>query len=219
MTFCQTFSSLKTGKLFDYAGTKFYLVNNKNIYIMKEKMEEGKVNINENEDVNQNEVHEESKSKKSKKNKNDKQYEELNEKYDKLNDEYLRLFAEFDNYRKRTAKEKIELSKTAAESIMVDLLPILDDFERALQTMENKETDANYEGVLLIYNKFKRTLEQKGLEEINAKDTVFDTDEHEALTNVPVADETQKGKVIDVIQKGYKLNGKVIRYARVVVGC
>ena len=141
-----------------------------------------------------------------------------NAKIEELQDKYLRQVAEFDNYRKRTAKEKIELSKTASESIMVDLLPILDDFERALQTMENKETDANYEGVLLIYNKFKRTLEQKGLEEINAKDTMFDTDEHEALTNIPVTDESQKGKVLDVIQKGYKLNGKVIRYARVVVG-
>ena len=185
---------------------------------MEEKME-GKVNIDENENVNNNEIHEEeSKGKKCKKNKSDKQLDELKEKYDELNDKYLRLFSEFDNYRKRTAKEKIELSKTASESIMVDLLPILDDFERAIQTMENKETDANYEGVVLIYNKFKRTLEHKGLEEINAKDTMFNTDEHEALTNVPVADESQKGKVIDVIQKGYKLNGKVIRYARVVVG-
>ena len=187
---------------------------------MEENMREN-VNINENqEDINkQNEVHEEEpKGRKNKRNKNDKQVEELKEKYDELNDKYLRLFSEFDNYRKRTAKEKIELSKTASESIMVDLLPILDDFERALQTMDNKETDANYEGVVLIYNKFKRTLEQKGLEEINAKDAVFDTDEHEALTNVPVTDEAQKGKVLDVIQKGYKLNGKVIRYARVVVG-
>lgn len=187
---------------------------------MEENMREN-VNINESqEDINkQNEVHEEEpKGRKNKRNKNDKQVEELKEKYDELNDKYLRLFSEFDNYRKRTAKEKIELSKTASESIMVDLLPILDDFERALQTMENKETDANYKGVVLIYNKFKRTLEQKGLEEINAKDAVFNTDEHEALTNVPVTDEAQKGKVLDVIQKGYKLNGKVIRYARVVVG-
>ena len=156
---------------------------------------------------------------KKKRNKNEKQLEELQGKYDELNDKYLRLFSEFDNYRKRTAKEKIELSKTASESIMVDLLPILDDFERALQAISNKDADANYEGVSLIYNKLKRTLEQKGLEEINANGAVFDTDEHEALTNVPVTDENQKGKVIDVIQKGYKLNGKVIRYARVVVGC
>ena len=218
MTFCQIFSSLKNGKLFDDAEAYLFSSINKNKHIMEEKME-GKVNIDENENVNNNEIHEEeSKGKKCKKSKNDKQLEELQEKYDELNDKYLRLFSEFDNYRKRTAKEKIELSKTASESIMVDLLPILDDFERALQTMENKETDANYEGVVLIYNKFKRTLEQKGLEEINAKDAVFDTDEHEALTNIPVTDESQKGKVLDVIQKGYKLNGKVIRYARVVVG-
>ena len=186
---------------------------------MKEEME-GNVNINENqEDVNHNEIHEEeSKSKKNKKNKNDKQVEEMKENYDKLKEDYLRLCADFDNYRKNTAKEKIEFSKTASEGVIVDLLPILDDFERAIQTMENKETDANYEGVVLIYNKLKRALEQKGLEEINAKDAVFDTDEHEALTNVPVTDESQKGRVLDVIQKGYKLNGKVIRYARVVVG-
>ena len=186
---------------------------------MKEEMEE-KVNVNENqEDVNINEVHEEeSKSKKSKKNKNDKQVEEMKENYDKLKEDYLRLCADFDNYRKNTAKEKIEFSKTASEGVIVDLLPVLDDFERAIQTMENKETDANYEGVVLIYNKLKRALEQKGLEEINAQGATFDTDEHEALTNVPVADESQKGKVLDVIQKGYKLNGKVIRYARVVVG-
>lgn len=189
---------------------------------MEQEMKENNVNINENEDININqkaECKEDSKTRKNKKNKNDKELEELREKNLELNDKYLRLFSEFDNYRKRTAKEKIELSKTASESIMIDLLPILDDFERALQTMENKDTDANYEGVTLIYNKFKRTLEQKGLEEINAKDAVFDTDEHEALTNIPVTDENQKGKVIDVIQKGYKLNGKVIRYARVVVGC
>ena len=133
-------------------------------------------------------------------------------------DKYLRLSAEFDNYRKRTMKEKAELILNGGEKCIVSILPIIDDFERALQTMENKDTDANYEGVLLIYNKFKRTLEQNGLEEINAKDAIFDTDEHEALTNVPVTDESQKGKVLDVIQKGYKLNGKVIRYARVVVG-
>lgn len=186
---------------------------------MKEEME-GNVNINENqEDVNNNEIHEEeSKGKKNKKSKNDKQVEEMKENYDKLKEDYLRLRADFDNYRKNTAKEKIEFSKTASEGVIVDLLPVLDDFERAIQTMENKETDANYKGVVLIYNKLKRALEQKGLEEINAKDAVFDTDEHEALTNVPVTDESQKGKVLDVIQKGYKLNGKVIRYARVVVG-
>ncbi len=145
--------------------------------------------------------------------------ESFEEKFNELNDKYLRLYSEYDNYRKRTANEKVDLIKTAAEGTIVALLPILDDFERALPTMENLEDKANYEGVMLIYNKLKRTLEQKGLEEIKAVGEPFNTDEHEALTQIPATDEGQKDKVIDVIQKGYKLNGKVIRYARVVVGC
>lgn len=145
--------------------------------------------------------------------------EELREKYDELNDKYVRLYSEYDNYRKRTANEKIELIKTAAESTINAMLPVLDDFERALPTMEKSEDKSNYEGALLIYNKLKKTLEQKGLEEIEANGTEFNTDEHEALTQIPASDESMKGKVLDVIQKGYKLNGKVIRFARVVVGC
>ncbi len=145
--------------------------------------------------------------------------ESFEEKFNELNDKYLRLYSEYDNYRKRTANEKVDLIKTAAEGTIVALLPILDDFERALPTMENLEDKANYEGVMLIYSKLKRTLEQKGLEEIKAVGEPFNTDEHEALTQIPATDEGQKDKVIDVIQKGYKLNGKVIRYARVVVGC
>ncbi len=144
---------------------------------------------------------------------------ELREKYDELNDKYVRLYSEYDNYRKRTANEKIELIKTAAESTINAMLPVLDDFERALPTMEKSEDKSNYEGALLIYNKLKKTLEQKGLEEIEANGTDFNTDEHEALTQIPAPDESMKGKVMDVIQKGYKLNGKVIRFARVVVGC
>ena len=174
----------------------------------------------ENQDVNevkkkkdvegQTEVKEETKEEKS---------ENFEEKFNELNDKYLRLYSEYDNYRKRTANEKIELIKTAAEGTINALLPILDDFERALPTMENREDKTDYEGVLLIYNKLKHTLEQKGLEEIAAAGATFNTDEHEALTQIPAPDESQKDKVIDVIQKGYKLNGKVIRYARVVVGC
>lgn len=141
------------------------------------------------------------------------------EKFNELNDKYLRLYSEYDNYRKRTANEKIELIKTAAESTIIALLPILDDFERALPTMEKSEDKTHYEGVMLIYNKLKRTLEQKGLEEIKATGEPFNTDEHEALTQIPAPSEDMKDKVIDVVQKGYKLNGKVIRYARVVVGC
>ena len=141
------------------------------------------------------------------------------EKFNELNDKYLRLYSEYDNYRKRTANEKIELIKTAAEGTILALLPILDDFERALPTMEKSEDKTHYEGIMLIYNKLKRTLEQKGLEEIKAVGEPFNTDEHEALTQIPAPSEDMKDKVIDVVQKGYKLNGKVIRYARVVVGC
>lgn len=144
--------------------------------------------------------------------------EEAKAKYAELNDTYLRLYSEFDNYRKRTAKEKLELSATASAALMKDLLPVLDDFERALQNMEKNGNEADLQGVTLIYNKFKSTLQKKGLEEIVAVDCEFNTDEHEALTMVPAPDESKKGKVIDVIQKGYKLNGVVIRFARVVVG-
>ena len=144
--------------------------------------------------------------------------EEAKTKYAELNDTYLRLYSEFDIYRKRTAKEKLELSATASAAVMRDLLPILDDFERALQNMEKNGNEADLQGVTLIYNKLKSTLQKKGLEEIVAIDCDFNTDEHEALTMVPAPDESKKGKVIDVIQKGYKLNGTVIRFARVVVG-
>lgn len=144
--------------------------------------------------------------------------EEAKAQYAELNDSYLRLYSEFDNFRKRTAKEKLELSATASAAVMRDLLPILDDFERALQNMEKNGNEADLQGVTLIYNKFKSTLQKKGLEEIVAIDCDFNTDEHEALTMVPAPDESKKGKVIDVIQKGYKLNGTVIRFARVVVG-
>lgn len=139
--------------------------------------------------------------------------------YNTLNDKYLRLFSEFDNFRKRTLKEKIELSKTAAEDVMIALISTLDDFERAMQAMEGKEENkANLEGIQLIYNKLKKTLQQKGLEDMNVKGEVFDTDYHEALTNIPAPDASMKGKVVDVIEKGYFLNGKVIRFAKVVVG-
>jgi len=144
--------------------------------------------------------------------------EEAKAKYAELNETYLRLYSEFDNYRKRTAKEKLELSATASAAVMKDLLPVLDDFERAIQNMEKNGNEADLQGVTLIYNKFKSTLQKRGLEEIVAIDCDFNTDEHEALTTIPAPDESKKGKVIDVIQKGYKLNGVVIRFARVVVG-
>ena len=148
----------------------------------------------------------------------EKALEEEKAKYAELNDKYLRLFSEFDNFRKRTAKEKLDLTVTASENVIKDILPVLDDFERALQNMEKNGNEADLQGVTLIYNKLKDTLKKKGLEEIEAMGAEFNTDEHEALTMIPAPEEDKKGKVLDVIQKGYKLNGKVIRFARVVVG-
>lgn len=144
--------------------------------------------------------------------------EEQVTKYKELNDQFLRLYSEFDNYRKRTAKEKIEMSVTASEGVIKDILPVFDDFDRALQNMEKNGNNADMQGVTLIYNKLKTVLKSKGLEEIEALDTEFNTDEHEALTLLPAPSEDKKGKVLEVVQKGYKLNGKVIRFARVVVG-
>ncbi|MFP4691001.1 MAG: nucleotide exchange factor GrpE [Bacteroidales bacterium] len=134
------------------------------------------------------------------------------------NEKFLRLFSEFDNYRKRVNKERIEFAKTAAEEIIAALLPILDDLERASQNaIEQAEKDAEQEGIVLIYNKFKTILRQKGVEEISASGADFDTDYHEAITHVPAENKKQKGKVVEEVQKGYLLNGKVIRHARVVV--
>lgn len=157
--------------------------------------------------------------KSTKKDVDDEALKELQQKYDELNDKYLRLFSEFDNFRKRTIKEKIELSKTASEDVVTSLLTVLDDFERAIQTFAiSEETKVQFEGIQLIYSKLKKILQQKGLEEIQAKEADFDTDFHEALTNIPAPDESLKGKVVDVVEKGYSLNGKIIRFAKVVVG-
>ena len=148
----------------------------------------------------------------------EKALEETKSKFAELNDKHLRLQAEFDNFRKRTAKEKLDLTVTASENVIKDILPVLDDFERALQNMEKNGNESDIQGVTLIYNKLKDSLKKKGLEEIEAMEAEFNTDEHEALTMVPAPSEDKKGKVLDVIQKGYKLNSKVIRFARVVVG-
>ena len=148
----------------------------------------------------------------------EKALEEEKAKFAELNDKHLRLQAEFDNFRKLTAMEKLDLTVTASENVIKDILPVLDDFERALQNMEKNGNDADIQGVTLIFNKLKDTLKKKGLEEIEAMGVDFNTDEHEALTMIPAPEEDKKGKVLDVIQKGYKLNGKVIRFARVVVG-
>ncbi len=147
-----------------------------------------------------------------------KELEGMQQKLDEANDKFLRLFSEFDNYRKRVARERIELTKTASESIINSLLPILDDLERAAEmTVENDTSDADSAGVRLIYNKFKSILRQKGVEEITALGEDFNTDFHDAVTHLPAKEKKQKGKIVEEVQKGYLLNGKVIRYARVVV--
>lgn len=133
-------------------------------------------------------------------------------------DKYLRLSAEFDNYRKRTLKEKAELIKNGGEKAISAILPILDDLERALQNMQKADdVKAMYEGIDLIYQKFLKVLSQEGLQKMEPVGEVFDTDYHEAVALVPAPSEDQKGKVLDCVQTGYKLNDKVIRHAKVVV--
>lgn len=133
-------------------------------------------------------------------------------------DKYLRLSAEFDNYRKRTLKEKAELIKNGGEKTLTAILPVLDDFERALKTMEaSEETKAMKEGVELIFNKFRKILGQEGLQEIETEGQAFDTDFHEAIALIPAPGEDLKGKILDCVQTGYMLNDKVIRHAKVAV--
>lgn len=135
-------------------------------------------------------------------------------------DKFLRLFAEFENYKRRTARERIELFSTASEDVMKTLLPILDDFERALAHIEeDKEAEELRKGVLLIYQKLVNTLDQKGLKVMTVeKGDVFDADTHEAITQIPSPSNDLKGKIIDVVEKGYKLGEKIIRFPKVVIG-
>ena len=144
--------------------------------------------------------------------------EKLKKQLEELNDKYLRLYSEFDNFRKRTIKEKSELIKTAAEDVFKSVLPVIDDFDRAIKANELVE-DANpiKEGILLIYNKLKNTTQLKGLSSYDSIGQEFNADTMEAITHIPATDESQKGKVVDEIEKGYKLGEKVIRYAKVVV--
>lgn len=155
---------------------------------------------------------------KSKEDELKKQLEEAGEKYKELNDRFLRLYSEFDNYKKRTNKEKLDLLSTASEKVIVGLLPVIDDFERAIAANEKVEDVAAIkEGFVLIYNKLLQLLKRFDVEEINAKGEAFNTDFHEAVTHFPTQNEEDKGKVIDVTEKGYKIKDKVIRYSKVVV--
>jgi len=134
-------------------------------------------------------------------------------------DKYLRLFAEFENYKKRTSKERIELFKTASQELMTSLLPIMDDFDRGLTEIKKVKDKELLKGMQLINDKFKNTLTQKGLTEIEVnKGDVFDAEIHEAITQIPAPSDKLKGKVIDAVEKGYKLGDKIIRYPKVVIG-
>jgi molecular chaperone GrpE len=137
----------------------------------------------------------------------------------KEKDKYLRLFAEFENYKKRTTKERIELYRTAGQEIIVSILPVLDDFDRGLAEIKKVKDKELLKGMKLINDKLNKTLSQKGLEVVDAKaGEVFNADLHEAITQIPAPTEDLKGKIIDVIEKGYKLGDKVIRYPKVVIG-
>jgi molecular chaperone GrpE len=138
---------------------------------------------------------------------------------EKEKDKYLRLFAEFENFKRRTSKERIELFKTANQEVMSAMLPVLDDFDRAMNEIKKAKDKNLLKGVELIYNKFKETLVNKGLEAMNVKaGDVFDADMHEAITQIPAPSDKLKGKIVDVVERGYKLGEKIIRYPKVVTG-
>ena len=160
----------------------------------------------------------EKEQKKSKQVQDKEKIAELTDKLSKEHDDYLRLMAEFETFRRRSAEEKLNLVATAAADTIKGLLPVLDDCERALQILEKSEDEAAKQGTALIYDKLMAYLKGCGLEAIKAKGEVFDVDYHEAVTQFPAPSEDMKGKVLDVVQTGYMLGGKVIRYAKVVVG-
>ena len=187
-----------------------------------ENQEEVQENVNSTEEQvqEQTEQKEDKKSsKKKKKEKKEDKIEELGAKLEEIQDKHLRLQAEFDNFRRRTMKEKADLIKSGGESVLVNILPVVDDFERALDSLkEVADDDAGKQGTVLIYTKFQEFLKQNNVKEIEAQDQEFDVDLHEAITKIPAPSEDMKGKVVDVVQKGYCLNEKVIRFAKVVIG-
>ncbi len=152
--------------------------------------------------------------------KKDKELDKIKAELEESKDKYLRLYSEFENFRRRTAKEKLEMVGSANEGLIQMLLPILDDFERADKSFnDSADIQSVKEGVDLIFNKFKSVLEQKGVKEVEAdKGSDFDLELHEAITQIPAPEDDLKGKIVDVIEKGYKLNDKVVRFAKVVTG-
>ncbi len=148
-----------------------------------------------------------------------KKLQEIQVKYDELNEKYIRLFSEFDNFRRRTTKERADLLRSAGDDVLKEMLPVLDDFDRAKKAMHASEniTSAK-EGFDLIHNKFTDALKKKGIEEMQCIGVEFNPDLHEAITEVPAPSEDMKGKIMDVIEKGFYINGKILKYAKVIVG-
>lgn len=145
--------------------------------------------------------------------------EKLREELGKEKDKFLRLFAEFENYKKRTSKERMELFKTAGQEVIVSLLPVMDDFDRAMKELAKSEDKEMFKGIELISNKFSETLKNKGLtEEVVKQGDAFDAEIHDAITQIPAPSNKLKGKIIDVVEKGYTLGDKIIRHPKVVVG-
>ncbi|HNV94925.1 MAG TPA: nucleotide exchange factor GrpE [Bacteroidales bacterium] len=194
---------------------------------VKENQEVKEENVSTNQECEEKETSSLSSKKKKKKDeksnkellKLQQEIENLTEKYKETNDKYLRLAAEFDNYKKRTLKEKSDLLKYGGETVLTNLLSILDDFERAENSIKNSnDIEGIKQGIDLINAKFHEFMKQQGIKEIESKNAEFNTDFHEAITRFPAPSDELKGKVIDVIQKGYMLHDKVIRFAKVVVG-
>ncbi len=145
--------------------------------------------------------------------------EKLREDLAKEKEKFLRLFAEFENYKRRTSKERMDLFKTAGQEVIVAMLPILDDFDRALKELSKSEDKEMFKGVELISNKFRETLKNKGLEQVEVEPgDIFDAEVHDAITQIPAPDKKMKGKIIDVVEKGFKLGDRIIRHPKVVVG-
>lgn len=185
----------------------------------EKEQEEVQEELNQNEEVNQEETVAEEQEESNEAELTEE--EKLKAEVQDFKNKYLRLYSEFENFRKRTSKEKSEFLLTANKDLIIDLLPVLDDFERAIKVNnETEELDAAKlkEGFELIYDKFDKIIKKKGVEEIEAHGKEFDTEHHEAITQIPAPSEDLKGKIVDVIEKGYKMGEKVIRYAKVIIG-
>ena len=186
----------------------------------KEELEAKEAVTSENETIEEvNTTEEKVEEEKTEEEKKADEIEELRNQLNETNDKYMRLSAEFDNYRKRTLKEKMELTKSAGEKILLNVLPVMDNFERALKSVdESNDIKGVKDGIHLIYTNFKDFMTQQGVKEIEATNLAFDTDLHEAITKIPAPSKKLKGKVVDVVEKGYYLHEKVIRFSKVVIG-